>query len=190
MVLMRYMARQKQELAIRRGEGTRTPLTEACGIILRALKRTGKPVTISELVRMTELNRKTVEKCAEFLQFVQKELERNKVVLNEMNNLKLMKLEPRVGMLSLPEKTQRLIIRTLYYPAPSEEAYLLAHLYLRKAVDPEHAVRMPKTKPMQKLIRQGQILESRKGIYLSQEGITVAKGSLTIYPELKNTVPG
>ena len=93
-------------------------------------------------------------------------------------------------MLSLPEKTQRLIIRTLYYPEPSEEGYLLAHLYLRKAVDPEHAVRMPKMKPMQKLSRQGQILESRKGIYLSQGGITVAKGSLTIYPELKNTVLG
>ncbi|MGH9879278.1 MAG: hypothetical protein ACRD5H_16735 [Nitrososphaerales archaeon] len=99
-----------------------------------------------------------------------------------------MKLEPRVGMLSLPEKTQRLIIRTLYYPEPSEEGYLLVHLYLRKATDPRRAVRMPKTKPMQKLIRQGQILESSKGIYLSSEGITVAKGSLTIYPELKSTI--
>ena len=93
-------------------------------------------------------------------------------------------------MLSLPEKTQRLIIRTLYYPEPSEEAYLLVHLYLRKAVDPEHAVRMPTTKPMRKLIKQGQILESRKGIYLSSEGITAAKGSLTIYPELKSTILG
>jgi len=184
-----YMARQKQELAIKkRGESARTPIITACGIILRTLKKEGKPVTISELVRMTELNRKTVDKCTEFLQFIQKELERNKIVLNEMNHLKLMKLEPRVGMLSLPEKTQRLIIRTLYYPEPSEEAYLLAHLYLRKAVDPEHAIRMPKTKPMRKLIKQGQILESRKGIYLLSEGITAAKGSLIIYPELKSTI--
>ena len=93
-------------------------------------------------------------------------------------------------MLSLPEKTQRLIIRTLYYPEPSEEVYLLAHLYLRKAVGPEHAVSMPKTKQMRKLIKQGQIPESRKGIYLSSEGITAAKGSLIIYPELKNTILG
>ena len=99
-----------------------------------------------------------------------------------------MNLEPRVGMLSLREKTQRLIVRTLYYPEPSEEAYLLAHLYLRKAVYPEHAIRMPKTKPMRKLIKQGQILESRKGIYLLSEGITAAKGSLIIYPELKSTI--
>jgi len=182
------MTRQKQELVEKRGGKTRTPLTEACGIILKALKETAKPVTVSEMVRRTDLNRKTVEKCTEFLQFIQKELERNKIVLNELNHLKLMKLEPRVGMLSLPEKTQRLIIRALYYSEPSEEVYLLAHLYLKKAVDPEHAVRMPETKPVRKLSRQGQILESKKGIYLSQEGITVAKGSLTIYPELKNTV--
>jgi len=82
-----------------------------------------------------------------------------------------------------------LIIRTLYYPEPSEEAYMLAHLYLRKAVGPEHATRMPRTKVMQKLIKQGQILESRKGIYLSSEGMKVAKGARTIYPELKNTTP-
>jgi hypothetical protein len=93
-------------------------------------------------------------------------------------------------MLSLPEKTQRLIIRTLYYPEPSEEVYLLAHLYLRKAIDPEHAISMPKTKPMQKLIKQGQILESRKGVHFSSEGMTVAKGSLIIYPELKSTILG
>ncbi len=107
-----------------------------------------------------------------------------------MNLLVSKKLEPRVGMLSLPEKTQRLIIRTLYYPEPSEEVYLLVHLYLRKAVDPEHAISMPKTKPARKLIKQGQILESKKGMYLSSEGITVAKGALATYPELKNTTLG
>lgn len=181
------MVKQKQELASEKKESTRTTLTEACRIILQCLKEAGKPVTMSDLVRMTELNRKTVDKCAEFLQNIQKELERNKIVLNEMNHLKLIKLEPRVGMLSLPEKTQKLIIRTLYYPEPSEEVYLLAHLYLRKALDPKRAIRMPKTKPMQKLIKQGQILESRKRIYLSSEGMKVAKGALAIYPELKNT---
>ncbi len=191
MVNIPYMAKQKQELAAKkREESTRTPLTEACRIILRSLKEVGKPVTVSELVRMTKLNRKTVDKCTEFLQLIQKELEHNKIVLNEMNHLKLMKLEPRVGMLSLPEKTQRLIIRTLYYPEPSEEVYLLVHLYLRKAADPEHATSMPKTKSMRKLIKQGQILESRKGMYLSSEGITVAKGALATYPELKNTILG
>lgn len=181
------MVKQKQELASEKKESARTSLTEACRIILERLKEAGKPVTMSDLVRMTELNRKTVDKCAEFLQSIQKELERNKIVLNEMNHLKLIKLEPRVGMLSLPEKTQRLIIRTLYYPVPSEEVYLLVNLYLRKALDPRHAIRIPKTKSTQKLIKQGQILESRKGICLSSEGIKVAKGALTLYPELKNT---
>ncbi len=181
------MAKQKQELA---AENTRTPLTEACRIILRCLREAGKPVTVSELVRMTELNRKTIDKCTEFLQLIQKELERNKIVLNEINHLKLMKLEPRVGILSLPEKTQRLIIRTLYYPQPSEEVYLLVHLYLRKVLDLQHAISMPKTKPMRKLIKQGQILESRDSIYLSSEGITIAKGTLTMYPELKKTILG
>lgn len=180
------MAKQEQKLA----KSARTPLTEACKIILRSLGDAGKPVTASELVRMTELNRKTVDKCTAFLQFIQKELERKKIVLSEMNHLKLVKLEPRGGMLSLPEKTQRLILRTLYYPEPSEEVYLLAYLYLRKAVVPEHATSMPKTKPMRKLIKQGQILESRKGVYLSSEGITIARGALAIYPELKSTILG
>jgi hypothetical protein len=180
------MVKQKQELASEQKESTRTTLTEACRIILQSLKQTGKPVTISELVRMTELNRKTVDKCTEFLQLIQKELERNKIILNQMNHLKLIELEPRVGMLSLPEKTQRLIIRALYYPEPSEEVYLLVHLYLRKAVDPEHAILVPKTKPARKLSKQGQILESGKGIYLSSEGMKVAKGALRIYSELRN----
>jgi len=184
------MVRQKQELTSEKREASaRTTLTDACRRILQCLKEAGKPVTVSELVRMTELNRKTVDKCAEFLQAIQKELERNKIVLNKMDHLKLIKLEPRVGMLSLPEKTQRLIIRTLYYPEPSEEVYLLVNLYLRKALDMGHAGSMPKTKFLQKLIRQGQILESRKGIYLSPEGIKVAKGALAIYPELKKTTP-
>lgn len=178
------MAKQKQKLST----NTRTPLIEACRIILHCLKEVGKPVTVSELVRVTELNRKTVDKCIEFLQVMQKELERNKIVLNELNHLKVMKLEPRSGMLSLPEKTQKLIIRTLYYPEPSEEVYLLAHLYMRKAVNPEHVIRMPKTKSMRKLIKQGQIIESMKGVYLSSEGITMAKGSLAIYPELKDAM--
>lgn len=92
------MAKQKQELVSKKS--SRTTLTEACRIILKSLKEAGKPVTMSDLVRMTELNRKTVDKCAEFLQAIQKELERNKIVLNEMNHLKLINLEPRVGMLS------------------------------------------------------------------------------------------
>jgi hypothetical protein len=55
-----YIVKSKRALAIKKaGECTRTPLTEACGIILRSLKQAGKPVTVSELVRMTELNRKT-----------------------------------------------------------------------------------------------------------------------------------
>ncbi len=183
------MVKQKQELLTdRKEESTRTAFTEACIRILQTLKKTGKPVTISELVRMTDLNRKTVEKCAQFLQVVQKELERNKIVSHAMNHMKLLTLEPRVGMLSLPEKTQRLIIRTLYYSVPTEELYMLTNLYLRRALNPEHAVSVPKTKVIRKLIKQGQILESAAGVYLSPEGVTIAKGSLRIYPELKNAI--
>lgn len=185
------MVKQKQELVVdKREEGARTSFTEACRIILQSLKETGKPVTVSDLVRMTGLNRKTVEKCTEFLQAMQKELERKKIVSHAMNHMRILTLEPRIGMLSLPEKTQRLIIRTLYYSEPTEDLYLLTHLYLRKAVNPERAISMPKTKLMQKVIKQGQILESSKGVYLSPEGITIAKGSMRMYPELKNTILG
>ena len=183
------MVKQKQELVTgRREESARTSFTEACRMMLQSLREAGRPVSLSDLVRMTDLNRKTVEKCAQFLQVVQKELERNKIVSHAMNHKRLLTLEPRVGMLSLPEKTQRLIIRALYYSEPTEELYLISNLYCRKAVNPGHAVSMPKTKMMRKLIKQDQILESTKGVYLSPEGITIAKGSLRIYPELKNTV--
>jgi hypothetical protein len=86
---------------------------------------------------------------------------------------------------------QRLIIRTMYYPNPSEEEILLIHLFLSEAFSPEKSLALRKDQAVQKLVDQGQLVEENRKVYLSDEGKIVAQGTLKIYPELlqlsKNT---
>jgi hypothetical protein len=97
---------------------------------------------------------------------------------------KLVAVSERTGLLELPENVQRLIIRTMYYPNPSEEEIILIHLLLSEAFPPEKSLSLRKDHAIQKLVDQGQILEENKKLYLSDEGKIVAQGALKIYPEL------
>ena len=76
------------------------------------------------------------------------------------------------------------MIRT-HFPMPSQEEKILVRLYLEKAFAPKDAIGMEKSTVVRKLLKQGQLLENKQGlIYLSDEGKTVAKGALKVYPEL------
>ena len=87
-------------------------------------------------------------------------------------------------MLGLPENLQRLIIRTIYYPNPAEEEIVLIHLLLNDAFSSEKALSLSQSRAVQKLLKQGQVLEIDKKVFLSDEGKIVAQGALSIYPEL------
>ena len=93
-------------------------------------------------------------------------------------------------LLSLSEDIQKLIIRAKHFPMPSLEGYALAYMFLRKAISPKSAITMEneKQETIEKLVRQGQIKKTRKGLlFLSDEGTIVAKGILKIHPQLKNS---
>ena len=168
----------------------RTNLTEAVRIVLDTLKN-GEPYSISRLSREAGLNRRTVEKALDILQETQKHFLEKKLDISRLGQARLIQLSERSELLNLPEDLQRLIIRTAYYPTPSREEEVLVYLYREEAFSPESARAINKSKLVEKLVKQGQLLEITKGTmrartYLSDEGKIVAEGALKLYPELKD----
>jgi len=96
------------------------------------------------------------------------------------------KLE-RSGLLSQPEEQQIATIRK-YFPQPGPEDTLLTRLYITGATNPSKTAQIQETElPIaEKLATQGQLTKATAGKYfLTEEGITIARGTLKIYPELK-----
>jgi hypothetical protein len=97
------------------------------------------------------------------------------------------------SLLSYPEDIQRLILKAEHFPLPSQEAYLLLHLYLNNTTSLKNAIQLldvgrqkEKREILKKLVKQGHIKEKEESyLYLTDEGITIAKGTLRIFPELE-----
>ena len=162
---------------------TRTSFPEAVKVILETLKKE-KSVSVNALSKQTKLNRRTVEKSLKLLLEIQPYLQEINLGSVESDWRKLVEVKERTGLLGLPENVQRLIIRTIYYPNPSEEEIVLIHLLLNEAVSPEKALSLDESRAIQKLVDQGQILQKTGKLYLSDEGKIVAQEALQVYPEL------
>ena len=162
---------------------TRTSFPEAVKIILETLKKE-KSLSVNALSKETKLNRRTIEKSLKLLLEIQPYFQEIKIGIVESDWRKLVEVKERTGLLGLPENVQRLIIRTIYYPNPSEEEIVLIHLLLNEALSPAKALSISKSRASQKLVKQGQISETNGKLYLSDEGKIVAQGALQIYPEL------
>jgi len=166
----------------------RKSFPEAIRIVLDTLKN-GDPYSISRLSKEASLNRRTVEKALEILEETQKYFLEKKLDITKFGQARLVQLSERSGLLNLPEELQRLIIRMAYYPSPSREEEILVHLHREKAFSPESAVTINRSALVEKLLKQGQLLETSRGEmraqYLSDEGKIVAEGALKLYPELK-----
>jgi hypothetical protein len=148
------------------------------------------PFSINSLTSETGLNRRTVEKVIKLLWEIQKFFEEKKLEVIKTRKQETVRLVERVGLLSLPNNLQRLIIRTAYFPTPTREQEILVHFYLRNALSPESAIELEDSPLIEKLVRQGQIKRLDDGrLYLSEEGRTVARGTLDIYPELERITP-
>lgn len=160
----------------------RTSFPEATLKILDTLASKENMCTISSLGLETKLNRKTVEKAVGLLAEIQKRLEGLHLEIENLNRMRAIRLK-KIGMLDLPEDTQRRILRSAYFPEPTEELRAIANLYLHGAVSPEKAISLNQTSVLKKFVRQGQVIRKERKFYLSEEGIIVAKGSLDIYPE-------
>ena len=164
-------------------QSSRTSFPEAVKTVLEALKKE-KSLSVNALSRETKLNRRTVEKSLKLLLDIQPYFQEMKLGSIESDWRKLVELKERTGLLGLPENVQRLIIRTIYYPNPSEEEIVLIHLLLNKAFSPEKALSLGKSRAIEKLAKQGQLVQTDGRLYLSDEGKIVAQGALQIFPEL------
>ena len=171
----------------RRLKGMRTPLSGAIKGVLDTLSGYGGNYTVTSLADETNLNRRTVEKAVDAIVEMQRVLEDRKIVLEDVNRTKVLRLEPRFGLRNVPEDVQRLLIRSAYFPLPSREQEILAYLCLRGSTSYSKALKLDRTESILKLLDQGQIARTRQGrIYLTKEGILTARGTLDIYPELHN----
>jgi hypothetical protein len=191
----KYLIKNRHHFAISiRGDQdmqtSRTSFPEAVKTVLEVLKKE-RSLSINALSRETGLNRRTVEKALRLLLEIQPYFQEIKLNPVQADWRKFGAVSERTGLLELPENVQRLIIRTMYYPNPSEEEILLIHLFLSEAFSPEKSLALRKDQAVQKLVDQGQLVEENRKVYLSDEGKIVAQGTLKIYPELlqlsKNT---
>jgi len=167
-------------------QSTRTSFPRAVKTVLDTMEKK-RMLSMNALSRETGLNRRTVEKALKLLLEIQPYFLSRKLKLVEMNRTKLIEIIEKSGLLELPENIQRLIIRTAYYPIPSKEEMVLIHMCLKESLSPETSMSLEKDEIIQKLVKQGQILETERALrfYLSDEGKIVAEGALRLYPELK-----
>jgi hypothetical protein len=168
-------------------QSQRTSLREAVKTVMDTMEKK-KTLSVNALSQETGLNRRTVEKAIGLLMDVQKYLSARNLSLTELKHATLVEVNDRSGLSQLPENVQRLIIRTAYYPNPSEEETILVHMGLKEAVSPEKAIPLEKDATVCKLMKQGQLLETESALkfYLSDEGKIVAEGALKLYPELRD----
>ncbi len=165
-------------------ERTRTSFPEAVKITLDTLIN-GDIFSVSQLSRESGLNQRTIEKSLNCLLTIQDYFEKNKLIVNKTPGMIAVQLTEKSGLFSLPEKLQKFVIRTLYFPTPSREEEILVYLYIKEAFNPEDIEHLDKMDMVEKLEKQGQIIRAREGkYYLSDEGIIVAKGIIKLYPEL------
>ncbi len=167
----------------------RTSFPEAVKTIIETLEK-GDSFSVSRLSQATNLNRRTVQKAVDFLKEIQHAFLEMRLDVTELQGAKVIQIKKSVGMLSLPEHIQHLIIRMAYFPTPSREEEILVHAFTKKALSAETAIRVSRSQLVDKLLKQGQLEETensraRASIYLSDEGQIVAKGALKLYPELQ-----
>ena len=165
---------------------SRTSLVKACESVLQTLVKEEKPYSISGLAKDTKLHRQTVEKCVHLLfRLETKWLENYKIKMIEVDKKRIVALERRVGLLSYPEHIQQMILRTAHFTLPSVETQLVVNLYLKNAISAETGIPVGNDPIVTRLVKQGQLMKSGNKMYLSDEGITVAKGALKIFPFLE-----
>ena len=164
---------------------SRTDLSTATGVVLKILE-SGEPFTLNKLSSETALNFRTVKKVLDILERYQTILLEKKIDVSNLDNLTIVQMRDRSGMLSLPDKVRRLVIKASYYPTVSREEEILTYLLTRGAVDVKSATKIDKDSTLGKLIKAGHVGERRGKFFLTGMGQIVANGATLLYPELKN----
>lgn len=163
---------------------TRTDLSTATGMVLKTLE-SGEPFTLNKLSNETSLNFRTVKKVLNILEKYQAILLEKKIDVSTLDNLTIIQMRDRSGLLSLPEKVRHLIIKASYYPTVSREEEILTYLLAHDATKIDSRIKIDKDQTLVKLIKAGHVEEKNGKFYLTNMGKLVANGALILYPELK-----
>ncbi|MHB8602936.1 MAG: hypothetical protein ACYC6W_10695 [Nitrosotalea sp.] len=163
----------------------RTDFATAVEKTLETLK-SGESFTQNKLAQKTELNFRTLQKVLIHLGGVQSVLQDKIIDISDLDNVKIVRMKERVGLTSFPDNIQKMIIKTLYYPTASREEEVLVHLFIRKAVSKDSAIRILEDSVLKELLGIEYITKTKSAsYYLTSDGMMVAKGALKLYPELK-----
>lgn len=165
----------------------RTSFPRAVEAVLDHLETHRRVHTVSSLARDVKLNRRTVEKAVELILKTQHFVEQYRILLEGLERVRMLRIIERGGLSSLPSAVQKMVIRTLYFPNPSREQELLTHLLLRGATGPKEAVKLPGDRLGAELEKAGHIAQIDGRFYLTRDGRRIAEGTLSLYPELKET---
>ncbi|MGI0074681.1 MAG: hypothetical protein ACREA5_01925 [Nitrosotalea sp.] len=161
----------------------RTDIMNATVKILEELKN-GQPYTLNKLSEKTKLNFRTVKKSLALLELYQKELENKRLDVSYLDKMASIRIKEKIGMTSLPEKIQNLILKTAHYPIPNRDEEILTFLYLHKAIDEQSAIKMSEHNKLRELVEAEHVVEKKGRFYLSKMGKTIVKGAMKLYPEL------
>ena len=88
------------------------------------------------------------------------------------------------GWESLPDAVRFSAIKAECYPHPPRDAWILARLAAEGAEAPEAAVHMPADRSMRGLVAAGHVRRAGGRFYLDGIGASLARGVLSMYPEL------
>ena len=178
-------------------ETARTDLSTAVAKVIRVLAD-GRPYTLNRLAQEANLNFRTVKKAVELIEQTQKSLQSRRIEVSATaDNHKVVQAREKSGLASLPENIQNMIIKATY-PSISDEERILATLFKKGATSEKTAVEgIEKSSALDRLIEAEHViitvLSGKKGsnnssnrFYLSADAQMIAKGALSIYPELQN----
>ena len=85
----------------------------------------------------------------------------------------------------MPVEERARYVRQKYFPQPRQEDVLLVELFRRNAITKENAIQLEADEITEKLLNQEKIGKINQKVFLTEEGMMVAKGLIKLYPELK-----
>jgi len=139
--------------------------------------QSGRPMSLHRLSKVTGLHYTTVKRYINLLDAVQK-MPEIEVIRGDKTTL------VRVGtkkLSLLPEEEQIKIIKS-YSPKLEEDTKLLITLMEKGITSTKDAMKMRKTKLIEKLLKQGQLKKTKDDrIYLTDFGYKIARGAKSIY---------
>ncbi len=162
---------------------SRTDLTSATIQIMNTIED-GESYTLNHLCKETKLNFRTVQKILNLIEIFQEQLESTKINITRSNHLIHVQAKAKTGMTSMPANMQKMLIRTSYYPEPDRDDEMLVYLLQKSATKKTSAIQMDSSMILDELVAAEHIVKKGKKYYLSEMGTTMAKGALSLYPEL------